>query len=88
MDATTPAEAFPLRDHLSDELRSRGWSAAHLASLVAIRADRLEEILCRADPRLSAEEAAELGRAFGVAPEVLLNLEVAYRRHVERLHTL
>lgn len=76
---TRPAECFPLCDYLHDELAARGWSRQDLLGRVAIGEARAAEILRDEGGPILMHEAEQLGRAFDVAPEVFLRLQVAYR---------
>ena len=81
MGRTEPS--FTPGEILRDELEARGWSTARFAETLgrtveatsALLNDRLE---------IAADEAADIGRAFGTGPELWLNLQTNYRsRYME-----
>jgi len=75
-----PAEAFPLGEHLYEELVIRGWTIDDLARSASLLAARVQEIIEDQGTRVRLFEAQGLGHALGVSGELLLNLDMAYRR--------
>lgn len=76
MDEVEPS--FTPGEILKDELEARGWSTARFAETLgrtveatsALLNDRLE---------IAADEAADIGQAFGTGPELWLNLQANYQ---------
>jgi addiction module HigA family antidote len=62
---------------LSDELRELGISAAELARLIHVPANRVSQILS-GKRNITADTALRLGRWFGTGPQLWLNLQQAY----------
>jgi antitoxin HigA-1 len=62
---------------LSDELRELGMSAAELARLIHVPANRVSQILS-GERNITADTALQLGRWFGTGPQLWLNLQQAY----------
>jgi addiction module HigA family antidote len=62
---------------LGDELRELGISAAELARLIHVPANRISQIL-RGKRDITADTALRLGRWFGTGPQLWLNLQRAY----------
>jgi len=62
---------------LGDELRELGVSAAELARLIHVPANRVSQIL-RGKRDITADTALRLGRWFGTGPQLWLNLQYAY----------
>ena len=83
--------AFHPSEFIAEELEARGWSRIDLAVRMGGDASKnllVWDLYCEVgptDPRmqLGAETARQIGDAFGVSPELFLNLEAAWRaRHV------
>jgi addiction module HigA family antidote len=62
---------------LGDELRELGISAAELARLIHVPANRISQILA-GKRDITANTALRLGRWFGTGPQLWLNLQQAY----------
>lgn len=62
---------------LADELTELGLSAAELARLLHVPANRISQILA-GKRNMSADTALRLGRWFGTGPQLWLNLQQAY----------
>lgn len=62
---------------LSDELCELGISAAELARLIHVPANRVSQILS-GKRNITADTALRLGRWFGTGPQLWLNLQQAY----------
>jgi antitoxin HigA-1 len=62
---------------LNDELRELGISAAELARLIHVPANRVSQILS-GKRNITADTALRLGRWFGTGPHLWLNLQQAY----------
>lgn len=82
-----PAEVFHLCEYIAEECAARGWSLDRLAvemgstSDSELLIDRLSlDFLFTRDEhvRIGDDGAAKLGRAFGVSPQLFLNLEKAW----------
>lgn len=86
-ETAAPAEAFHPSEFIAEELEARGWSQDYLAVRMggdpAINLLTLDmyRIVGPKDPRMRLGEAtaAALGQAFGVSPQLFLNLEDAWR---------
>jgi addiction module HigA family antidote len=61
---------------LSDELREMGISAAELARLIHVPANRVSQILS-SKRNITADMALRLGRWFGTGAQLWLNLQQA-----------
>jgi addiction module HigA family antidote len=64
-------------EFLSDELRELGISAAELARLIHVPANRVSQIIA-GKRHITADTALRLGRWFGTGPQLWLNLQQAY----------
>jgi antitoxin HigA-1 len=62
---------------LNDELHELGISAAELARLIHVPANRVSQILS-GKRHITADTALRLGRWFGTGPHLWLNLQQAY----------
>jgi antitoxin HigA-1 len=62
---------------LSDELRELGISAAELARVIHVPANRVSQILS-GKRNITADTALRLGRWFGTGPQLWLNLQQTY----------
>lgn len=72
----TPAETFPVGDHLAAELAARAWSPELLAARSGLAPERVAAVLAGAD--LTAGEAECLAAALGVSPALFLNLQAGH----------
>lgn len=85
-----------IADHLQEELRARGWSLDYLALRMAMSSQEFKDAMAvwrltldltnevrDVSCRLGDETAKALGRALGVSPEFLLNLDAAWRKSQE-----
>jgi antitoxin HigA-1 len=68
---------------LSDELRELGISAAELARLIHVPANRISQIIA-GKRDITADTALRLGRWFGTGPQLWLNLQQAYDLDIAR----
>ena len=64
-------------EHLAEELRELGLSAAELARQLAVPVNRITQIL-NGQRSITADTALRLGHWFGTGPEVWLNLQQLY----------
>jgi addiction module HigA family antidote len=64
-------------EHLADELRETGMSAAELARQINVPVNRITQII-NGQRAVTADTALRLGHWFGTGPEVWLNLQVLY----------
>lgn len=72
----TPAETFPVGDHLAAELAALGWPPDQLAARSGLATERVAAILAGAD--LTAGEAECLAAGLGVSPALFLNLQAGH----------
>ncbi len=79
-----PAEAFPLREYLLEEMEAREWAKDYLGRKVEMSEQRLDTILTDDDAIVTFGEAEQLGRAFDMNPELFLRLQLAYRKWAAR----
>lgn len=68
---------------LSDELRELGISAAELARLIHVPANRISQIMA-GKREITADTALRLGRWFGTGPQLWLNLQQAYNQRIRQ----
>jgi addiction module HigA family antidote len=69
---------------LGDELRELSISAAELARLIHVPANRVSQIIA-GKRDITADTALRLGRWFGTGPQLWLNLQQAYDLDCARL---
>lgn len=62
---------------LADELSELGISAAELARLIEVPANRISQIIA-GKRNISADTALRLGQYFGTSPEFWMNLQKTY----------
>ena len=72
-----PREPIHPREFLADELGELGMSAAELARIVHVPANRISQIIA-GKRNVTADTALRLGRYFGTGPQIWLNLQQAY----------
>lgn len=90
MSKKLAAECFHPFDFIAEEIAARGWTLEDLAArmggdyginLLALQMyDAVREPNCR----MGDETAEGLARAFGVSPQLFLNLERLWRAWAER----
>jgi addiction module HigA family antidote len=68
---------------LSDELHELGMSAAELARLIHVPANRISQIIA-GKRDITADTALRLGRWFGTGAQLWLNLQQAYNLDLAR----
>ena len=68
---------------LEDELAELGLSAAALARLIDVPANRVSQIIA-GKRNVSADTALRLGRYFGTSPDFWMNLQKTYELDVAR----
>lgn len=90
-----PAEAFPVRDFVIEEMEARAWTKDDLLDHMPGKRDEnefmLELILCEPefDPcnaiglHLGENGAKTLAHAFGTSKELWLNLDDSYQAHLK-----
>jgi antitoxin HigA-1 len=72
-------------EHLADELKEIGMSAAELARQIAVPVNRVTQII-KGQRAITADTALRLGHWFETGPEIWLNLQQLYElRRAERL---
>lgn len=64
-------------EHLAEELKELGMSAAELARNLKVPTNRITAIL-HGERSITGDTALRLGHFFGTAPEFWLNLQNAY----------
>jgi addiction module HigA family antidote len=64
-------------EHLADELRELGMSAAALARQIGVPTNRVTGII-NGSRAVTADTALRLGHWFGTSPELWLNLQKTY----------
>jgi len=64
-------------EFLADELEELSMSAAELARILHVPANRISQILA-GKRTITADTALRLGRYFGTGPQIWLNLQQAY----------
>ena len=64
-------------EHLADELRELGMSAAELARQINVPVNRVTQII-NGQRAVTADTALRLGHWFGTGPEIWLNLQQLY----------
>ncbi len=64
-------------EFLADELKELGVSAAELARIIHVPANRISQIIA-GKRNITADTALRLGRYFGTGPRIWLNLQQAY----------
>lgn len=69
-----PAEIFPMREFIEEEMRARGLSNSDLAAIIDWPVENIEEILV-GNKSITPDTACLLAAAFGVHPQLFSNLE-------------
>ncbi len=64
-------------EHLADELREAGMSAAELARQIKVPVNRITQII-NGQRAVTADTALRLGHWFDTGPEIWLNLQLLY----------
>ena len=80
----TPAEVFPPGEHLRDELAERGWTVTEFAEIIGRPIQAVSEIL-NAKKEITPETAISFSQALGTSAEFWLNLQMAYKLHIQRV---
>src|SRR5215204_5055625 len=70
-------------DVLTEELQELGISAAKLARLIEVPANRVSQIIAR-KRNITADTALRLGRYFGTSPDLWMNLQKIYELDLAR----
>lgn len=81
-----PREPIHPGEFLADELEELGMSAAELARLIHVPANRVSQIIA-GKRNLTADTALRLGRYFGTGPQLWLNLQQAYELDLAQRET-
>lgn len=68
---------------LADELKEIGVSAAELARILGVPANRISQIMA-GKRAVSADTALRLARYFGTTPDLWMNLQKAYELDLAR----
>jgi HTH-type transcriptional regulator / antitoxin HigA len=77
-DNPRPAEAFPVGEYLSDELRERGWAVVEFAEILGRPVQAVSEIL-NGHKEITPTTAKEIAAATGTSAETWLRLQDTYR---------
>ncbi|HEY9141331.1 MAG TPA: HigA family addiction module antitoxin [Bryobacteraceae bacterium] len=72
-----PVAAFHPGEHLAEELRELGMSAAELARKLGVPTNRITAIL-NGQRAVTGDSALRLAHFFGTSPEFWLNLQSLY----------
>ncbi|ETW94235.1 MAG: XRE family transcriptional regulator [Candidatus Entotheonella factor] len=72
-----PREAIHPGEFLADELQELEMTAAELARLLQVPANRISQIIA-GKRGITADTALRLGHYFGTGPTIWLNLQQAY----------
>ena len=78
-----PREPIHPGEFLADELHELGMSAAALARIIHVPANRISQIIA-GKRNITAATALRLGRYFGTGPQIWLNLQKAYELDLAR----
>jgi len=78
LDNPRPAEAFPVGEYLSDELRERGWAIVEFAEILGRPVQAVSEIL-NGRKEITPTTAKEIAAATGTSAETWLRLQDTYR---------
>jgi antitoxin HigA-1 len=70
-------------EHLAEELREIGISAAELARQIDVPVNRVTAII-NGQRGVTADTALRLGHWFGTSPEFWFNLQSLYQRRLQR----
>jgi addiction module HigA family antidote len=70
-------------DHLAEELKELGISAAELARQIEVPVNRITGII-NGQRAVTADTALRLGHWFGTSPELWLNLQKLYELRLAR----
>ena len=70
-------------EHLAEELKELGISAAELARQIEVPVNRITEIM-NGQRGVTADTALRLGHWFGTSPEYWLNLQKLYELRLAR----
>jgi addiction module HigA family antidote len=68
---------------LGDELKEIGLSAAELARMLEVPANRISQVIAR-KRAISADTALRLARYFGTTPDLWMNLQKTYELDLAR----
>jgi addiction module HigA family antidote len=78
-----PRSAIHPGEHLAEELRELGLSAAELARQIEVPVNRITGII-NGQRGITADTALRLAHWFGTSPEFWLNLQTFYELRVAR----
>lgn len=77
MNTQSIAEAFPVGEHLADELEARGWTQADFAKILGRPEQFVSEII-NGKKEVTRESASQIAAALGTSAEFWLNLQDSY----------
>lgn len=72
-----PREPIHPGEFLADELDELGMSAAELARIIRVPANRISQIIA-GKRNITADTALRLGQYFGTGPRIWLNLQQSF----------
>jgi addiction module HigA family antidote len=78
-----PRTAIHPGEILADELKEIGVSAAELARILGVPANRISQIMA-SKRAISADTALRLARYFGTTPDLWMNLQKTYELDLAR----
>src|SRR5271165_3652762 len=78
-----PRTAIHPGEHLAEELKELGMSAAELARQIDVPVNRVTGII-NGQRSITADTALRLGHWFGTSPEFWLNLQTLYELRLAR----
>jgi HTH-type transcriptional regulator/antitoxin HigA len=81
-----PAEVFPPGDFLREELAERGWTQEVFAEIIG-KSERLVNEIIAGKREITPPTAQALGAALGTSAQFWMNLETAYRLHLNSERT-
>lgn len=70
-------------EHLAEELRELGMSAAALSRQISVPVNRITQIM-QGKRAITADTALRLGHWFGTGPEIWMNLQQLYELRLAR----
>lgn len=90
-EAKNMPDVFHVRHYINEEMEARGWDRDTLAAMMGFKDARdfqvkrlsLDFLLDIEDPDMFIGDdlSADLGRAFGVSPQLFTNIDNTWRKH-------
>jgi plasmid maintenance system antidote protein VapI len=84
-DERRPAEVFPVRDYVDEELLARDLTFNEFASGIGVDPTALAE-RCNGNEPLTANWAAKFASFFGVSAQTWMGMALAYRKYRKVKH--